>query len=115
MPCPPPGYLTNPGIDPRSPALQADSYLLGYEGSPGSQIPSMPTGVELGKTEQNRWVREMSQPRRGRSGSETLASVTGQHPEVGGPQGGGSYSKCEDLEALSMISLDHAPTEGVAV
>ena len=70
---------------------------------------------ELGKTEQNRWVREMSQPRRGRSGSETLASVTGQHPEVGGPQGGGSYSKCEDLEALSMISLDHAPTEGVAV
>ena len=25
LPCPPPGYLPNPGIQPRSPALQADS------------------------------------------------------------------------------------------
>lgn len=57
----------------------------------------------------------MSQPRRGRSASENPASVTGQHPEVGGKQGGGSYSKCEDLEALSVISLGHAPTEGMAV
>jgi len=25
--CPPPGYLPNPGIEPRSPALQADFLL----------------------------------------------------------------------------------------
>lgn len=60
-------------------------------------------------------AREISQPRQGGSASETPASVAGQHPEVGGLQSRGSYSKCEDLEALSMISLDHAPTEGVAV
>ena len=28
LPCPPPGDLPNPGIEPRSPALQADSLLL---------------------------------------------------------------------------------------
>ena len=28
LPCPPPGYLFNPGIKPRSPALQADSLLF---------------------------------------------------------------------------------------
>ena len=27
LPCPPPGDLPNPGIEPRSPALQADSLL----------------------------------------------------------------------------------------
>ena len=27
MPCPPPGDLPNPGIEPRSPALQVDSLL----------------------------------------------------------------------------------------
>ena len=27
MPCPPPGDLPNPGVKPRSPALQADSLL----------------------------------------------------------------------------------------
>ena len=25
LPCPPPGYLPNPGVESRSPALQADS------------------------------------------------------------------------------------------
>ena len=34
LPCPPPGDLPNPGIEPRSPALQADSLLLRYLGSP---------------------------------------------------------------------------------
>ena len=28
LPCPPPGDLPNPGIDPESPALQADSLHL---------------------------------------------------------------------------------------
>ena len=27
LPCPPPGGLPNPGIEPKSPALQADSLL----------------------------------------------------------------------------------------
>ena len=34
LPCPPPGDLPNLGIDPRSPALQADSLPLSYQGSP---------------------------------------------------------------------------------
>ena len=28
LPCPPPGDLSNPGIEPRSPALQADSRMV---------------------------------------------------------------------------------------
>ena len=35
MPCPPPGDLLNPGIKPRSPALQADSLLSKPSGNPG--------------------------------------------------------------------------------
>ena len=34
LPCPPPGDLLNTGIEPRSPALQADSLHLSYQGSP---------------------------------------------------------------------------------
>ena len=34
FPCPPPGDLPNPGIEPPSPALQADSLLLSHQGSP---------------------------------------------------------------------------------
>ena len=37
LPCPPPGDLPHPGIEPVSPmapALQADSLLLSYQGSP---------------------------------------------------------------------------------
>ena len=33
LPCPPPGVLPDPGIKPESPALQADSLLLNYQGS----------------------------------------------------------------------------------
>ena len=33
FPCPPPGDLLNPGMEPRSPALQVDS-LLSQQGSP---------------------------------------------------------------------------------
>ena len=33
LPCPPPGDLLDPGIEPASPALQADSLLLGHQGS----------------------------------------------------------------------------------
>ena len=34
LPCPPPGHLPNPGIQPRSPALQVDSLLSGPPGNP---------------------------------------------------------------------------------
>ena len=34
LPCPPPGDLPNPGIEPTPPALQADSLLLSHQGRP---------------------------------------------------------------------------------
>ena len=34
MPFPSPGHLPDPGIKPRSPALQADSLPLSHQGSP---------------------------------------------------------------------------------
>ena len=34
LPCPPPGYLLNPGIKPRSPTLQADSLPAELPGKP---------------------------------------------------------------------------------
>ena len=38
LPCPPPGDLPNSGIEPRSPALQADSLHLSHQGSPSFAI-----------------------------------------------------------------------------
>ena len=32
--CPPPGYLPNPGMEPKSPTLQADSLLSRHQGNP---------------------------------------------------------------------------------
>ena len=37
-PCPPPGDLPDPGVEPRSPALQADSLLLSHLGSAGDAL-----------------------------------------------------------------------------
>ena len=34
LPCPPPGDLPDPGIEPRSPALQVDSLLYELQGKP---------------------------------------------------------------------------------
>ena len=34
LPCPPPGDLPDPGIEPVSPTLQANSLLLSHWGSP---------------------------------------------------------------------------------
>ena len=34
LPCPPPGDLPDPGIEPESPALQVDSLPLSHQGSP---------------------------------------------------------------------------------
>ena len=34
LPCPPPGDLPDPGMDPESPVLQADSLPLSHQGSP---------------------------------------------------------------------------------
>ena len=36
-PCPPPGDLPNPGSEPTSPALPAESLLLGHQGRPATQ------------------------------------------------------------------------------
>ena len=44
LPVPPPGNLLDSGIDPRSPALQADSLSLSHQGSPYSNINS-PKGI----------------------------------------------------------------------
>ena len=38
LPCPPPGDLPNPGIEPRSPALQADSLPSEPPGKPRQYI-----------------------------------------------------------------------------
>ena len=40
LPCPPPGDLPDPGIEPRSPALRQILYRLSYEGSPPFCYPS---------------------------------------------------------------------------
>ena len=34
LPCPPPEYLSDPGIKPGSPALQADAFQLSYKRRP---------------------------------------------------------------------------------
>ena len=39
MPCPPPGNLPNPGVEPRSPAFQADSLLSELPGKPKIMEP----------------------------------------------------------------------------
>ena len=37
LPCPSPGDLPNPGSEPTSPALPAESLLLGHQGRPSTQ------------------------------------------------------------------------------
>ena len=37
LPCPPPGDLPDPGIEPASPALQADFLLLSHLENPNGQ------------------------------------------------------------------------------
>ena len=38
LPCPPPGDLLNPGIEPRSPTLQANSLLTEPPGNPNEYL-----------------------------------------------------------------------------
>ena len=38
LPCPPPGDLPDPGIEPRSPSLQAESLPLSHQGGPKSHL-----------------------------------------------------------------------------
>ena len=57
LPCPPPGDLPNPGIEPRSPALQADSFLP-------SEPPGKPKNNEMGTLillQGNFWTQESNQ------------------------------------------------------
>ena len=51
MPFPSPGDLPNPGIEPRSPILQADSLPAEPQGSPGSQGMAS-TSIELSRFSQ---------------------------------------------------------------
>jgi len=53
VPCPPPGDLSNPGIKPVSPALQADSLLLSHEGSPESSLTALKVLCALPETPGN--------------------------------------------------------------
>ena len=49
LPFPSPGYLPNPGIEPRSPTLEVDSLLAEPQGKPkntGVDLPDL--GIELG-------------------------------------------------------------------
>ena len=49
LPCPPPGDLPNPGIEPRSPALQEDSLPSEPPGKPENEqifIPIFKTEIE---------------------------------------------------------------------
>ena len=51
-PCPPPGALPHPGIEPRSPALQADALPLSHQGSPevgDLRSPNQRLSVGLGR------------------------------------------------------------------
>ena len=43
LPCPPPGDLPNPGVEPRSPALQADSLPAEPPGKPLAIISCLQT------------------------------------------------------------------------
>ena len=47
MPCPPPGNLPDSGIEPATPALQADSLLLSHWGSPSLFIVQSLSCVRL--------------------------------------------------------------------
>ena len=47
LPCPPPGDLPNPGIEPRSPALPADSLLSEPPGKPKNTGVGIPSPGEL--------------------------------------------------------------------
>ena len=38
LPCPPPGDLPDPGIEPRAPALQVDTLPLSHQGSPNTYV-----------------------------------------------------------------------------
>ena len=47
LPCPPPGDLPDPGIEPRSPALQVDSFLSEPPGSPEEALSNLQTSLRL--------------------------------------------------------------------
>ena len=56
LPCPPPRNLPNPGIEPRSPALQADSLLSEPPGKPGNTgVGSLSLLQGLFPTQESNW------------------------------------------------------------
>ena len=56
LPCPPPGDLPNPGIEPRSPALQADSLSSEPPGKPkNTGMGSLSLLQGIFPTEESNW------------------------------------------------------------
>ena len=56
LPCPPPGDLPNPGIKPRSPALQADSLLFDPPGKPkNTGVDSLSLLQQIFPTQESNW------------------------------------------------------------
>ena len=59
LPCPPPGGLPNPGIEPRSPILQVDSLLTkppGKPKNPGVGSLSLLQGIFLAQELMYTWI-----------------------------------------------------------
>ena len=56
LPCPPPGDLPDPGIEPRSPALQADSLPSEPAGKPmNTRVGSLSFLQEIFLTQESNW------------------------------------------------------------
>ena len=94
LPCRPPGDLRNPGIKPRSPALQADSLPSEPPGKPKVNTPGLVSGSESPVLPRPR--RHRHQGGLGGAGSgechgnpEALALVESRRMGWGAPGGGG--------------------------
>ena len=59
LPFPPPGNLPHPGVEPRSPALQADSLTLSQEGSPSGYKINIKNKLFFYLSAMNYWMLKM--------------------------------------------------------
>ena len=58
LPCPPPGDLPNPGIEPRSPASQADSLPVGLFSTKSKKKKKVTQGIENERGEVHKLIKE---------------------------------------------------------
>ena len=98
LPCPPPRHLPNPGIEPWSPAMQADSLLLSHLGNP--QV--LQSSAENGHGSQGLWQKTWKAAL-GPSATTKLA-VKGQRPEGGGD--GAQRGNREEAPGLRVLGLN---------